>query len=283
MKQLQKIAGLSVFLAACAVGSGSDSGPLEIQSGPGRISGTYVSGETRLRFSSTEVEGGVFDVVADLNGMTLSALVDRGHQVAEVDGFAASGADTQIVDADRALLRRFSGALDEQLGEQLGEQPDGEAPAAGMLLRIVSSWSQTPETVPLQRQVAGSESRGWTSLCSSKGSYVKATHDDNNYGRNSARTTSNGHLGLRSTKTEYYVGGRWVTTAQDHVANLYERGLCFGNCGAGCPSGTQTLTLDCHDHDQCVRNGHVLVSLYCDDEFVSASDDEFFAPRCSGT
>jgi hypothetical protein len=275
MKKLQRLVGLSLFLAACATGSDGSSTPLQIQSDKTHVTGTYTQGDARVRFSSTEVEGGVFDVVIDVNGMTLSALIDRNHQVAEVDGFAGTGGDTQILDADRALLGRLGTALDEQL--------DGEQPAAGMLLRLVSNWSQTPTTVPLQRQVAGSENRGWTSLCSSKGSYVKATHDDNNYARNAARSTSNGHVGLRSSTTEYYVSGRWITTTQNHVAGLYERGNCFGNCGAGCPGGTQTLTLDCHDHDQCVRNGHALASAYCDDEFVSASDDEFFAPRCSGT
>ena len=250
MKKLQKVAGLSLFLAACAVDSESSTGPVELRADAGRVSGAYQQGDAKVRFSSTEVTSGVFDVVVDVNGMTLSALVDRNHQVAEVDGFAAAGSDTQIVDADRELLARLGAALDQQL--------DGEQPAASILLRVVSSWSQTPDTVPLQRQIAGSENRGWTSLCSSKGSYVKATHDDNNYRNNDARSTSNGHVGLRSSATEYYVGGRWTTTSQNHVAGLYERGLCFGNCGPGCPGSVQTLTLDCHDHDQCVRNGHAL-------------------------
>lgn len=279
MKRLKGIASLGLLLAACAGNSDGEAGPVELRTEPRGITGTYKTEEGAVRFSSTEVDPGVFDVVVDLNGMVLSALVDRDHQVAEIDGFAASGSDTQIVEADRELLRRLGTALDGQLGAD----GDSERPAGSILLRILSNWSQTPDTVPLQRQVAGSENRGWTSLCSSKGSYVKATHDDNNYGRNNARSTSNGHVGLRSSSTEYYVGGKWITTGQNHVANLYERGLCFGNCGPGCPGGVQTLTLDCHDHDQCVRNGHALASAYCDDEFVSASDDELFAPRCSGT
>ncbi len=275
MKRSWTAASVGLLLMACGVANQESPGTLAVKSDAGRIAGTYRSGDDQVKFSSTETEPGVFDVVLDFHGMTLSALIDRNHQVAEADGFAASGGETQLVDADREVLSGLVKALDEQV--------DTEAEAAAMLSRLVSNWSQQPETVPLQRQVATSENRGWTSLCSSKGLYITATHDDNNYGKNNARSTSYGHVGLRSSSTEYYVGGSWIKTGQDHVALLYERGNCYGNCGASCPSGNQTLTVDCHNHDQCVRNGHALASLYCDDEFTSASDDEFFAPRCSGT
>lgn len=276
MKWSMMVAGMSLLSVACSVGPEGGPGTLEIQANPSSIKGTYGLGDEQVKFSSAEVEPGVFDVVVDLHGLTLSALVDANHQVAEADGFANSGADTQIVDADRSTLRGLVGALDEQLDIE-------HSATASILSRLASNWSQMPDTVPLQRQVASSENRGWTSLCSSKGTYISATHDDNNYGKNNPRSTSYGHVGLRSATTEYYVGGRWITTTQDHVSLLYERGNCYGNCGASCPSGNQTLTVDCHNHDQCVRNGHALASLYCDDEFTSASDDEFFAPRCSGT
>lgn len=270
------VASLGLFLVACGTGPADSASALVVQSDASRIHGTYGRGDEQVRFSSTETEPGVFDVVIDVHGMTLSALIDRNHQVAEADGFASNGGDTQLVDADREVLRGFVQALDEQVDAE-------QAAPASLLSRLASNWSQQPDTVPLQRQVATSENRGWTSLCSSKGTYVTATHDDNNFGKNNPRSTSYGHVGLRSSSTEYYVGGRWITTTQDHVSLLYERGSCYGNCGAGCPSGNQTLTVDCHNHDQCVRNGHALASVYCDDEFTSASDDEFFAPRCSGT
>lgn len=276
MKRSWTVASVGLLLVACGVSNQESPATLALKSDSGRIAGTYQRGDEQVKFSSTQTEPGVFDVVIDVHGMTLSALIDRNHQVAEADGFAQSGDDTQLVDADREVLGELVKALDEQVDTE-------QQPAASMLSRLASNWSQQPETVPLQRQVATSENRGWTSLCSSKGSYITATHDDNNYGKNNSRSTSYGHVGLRSSSTEYYVGGRWITTTQDHVALLYERGSCYGNCGAGCPSGNQTLTVDCHNHDQCVRNGHALASLYCDDEFTSASDDEFFAPRCSGT
>jgi hypothetical protein len=276
MKRSLMVAGMSVLLGACATGTDNAPGALDVQSTASGLKGTYIAGGSTVKFSSTEVRPDVYDVTVDLNGVTLGALIDRNRQVAEVDGFAGTGADTQIVDADRQVLGRFAAALDEQLDTE-------HVATASILSRLASNWSQTPDTVPLQRQVAGSENRGWTSLCGSYRTYVTATHDDNNYSRYSPRSTSYADVGLRSSSTQYYVNGVWTTTTQNHVAYLYERGQCYGNCGAGCPSSAQTLTRDCHDHDQCVRNGHALASLYCDDEFVSASDDELFAPRCSGT
>ena len=275
MKRSLMVAGMSVLLGACSGGT-SATGALDVQSTASSLKGTYNVDGSTVKFSSTELKPGVYDVTVDLNGATLGALVDEGRQVAEADGFAGTGADTQLVEADRQVLSRFVGALDEQLDIE-------HVATASILSRLASNWSQTPDTVPLQRQIAGGENRGWTSLCGSYRTYVTATHDDNNYGRNNPRSTSYADVGLRSSSTQYYVNGAWITTTQNHVANLYERGQCYGNCGAGCPSGVQTLTRDCHDHDQCVRNGHALASLYCDDEFVSASDDELFATRCSGT
>ncbi|HEX2569872.1 MAG TPA: hypothetical protein VH877_09985 [Polyangia bacterium] len=267
---------MSVLLGACATGTDNAPGALDVQSSTSGLKGTYTLGKSKLKFSSTEVGRGVYDVVVDINGATLSALVDQTRRVAEVDGFAGNGADTQLVDADRELLNKFVGAINEQVGSD-------RADAASTLSRVASNWSQTPETVPLQRQVAGEENRDWTSICAYYYYYVDATHDDNNYNDFSPYSTSHAHVGYRSASTYYYVNGSWITTTQNHVPLLYEYGNCYGNCGAGCPSGAQTLTLDCHDHDQCVRNGHAIASLYCDDEFTSASDDEFFAPTCSGT
>lgn len=277
MKRSMMIVGVCSLLAACGSegGNGQVAGTLKVQSSAAGIQGSYSQGDSSLTFNSRQVEAGVFDVVVNLHGMTLSAVVDQKAQLAEVDGFAKGGSDTQIVDADRSLLGDFNRALAAKLDTDKSD-------AAGTLFRVSSNWSQTSDTVPLQRQVAGSENRGWTSICGYYSQYVTATHDDNNYGTFAPNSTSYAHVGYRSASTYYYIG-YWTTAVQDHKAYLYEYGNCYGNCGAGCPSGNQTLTLDCHDHDQCVRNGHAIASLWCDDEFVSASDDEFFAPRCSGT
>lgn len=268
----------AALLAACGEdGDATDqAGVLEVETVEHGLHGTFTLGETDLRFASREVEPGVVDVVVNVRGLDLTALVDTAKRVAEIDGFSADGADTQIVAEDRELLGAFVAALADEV--------DAEGSlAAETLRRVSSSWSQTPDTVLLQRTVAGEENRGYTSICGYYGQYLMATHDDWDYPAFSAKTTSYAHVGHRSASTYYWVNGAWTTATQDHKAYLYEYGQCYGNCGAGCPSGAQTITIDCLDHDQCVRNGHAIASLWCDDEFASASDDEFFAPDCSGT
>lgn len=269
--------GLGLALSGCAMEASNEAQGLDVDATEARIQGSYHQGDSTLQFHSIEVEPQVFDVVVDVNGMTLAAIVDRSSQVAEVDGFAADGADTQMRDTDRLVLGSFVQAVGEQLDVETHA-------AAAVLYRVASNWSQTPDSLPLQRQVAGSENRDYVSLCSYYKSYVNATHDGNVCNAFDAKCTSAGYVGLRwDGRTHYLINGVWTTTVPDHKPNLFEAGDCFGNCGASCPSGNQTLSLDCHDHDQCVRNGHFIASFYCNDEFASASDDEFFAPTCGGT
>lgn len=267
---------LVLSMAACTGGESPEA--LTVTATGQAVQGTFRSGGESLTFKSTEVEPQVFDIVVEVNGMTLSALIDGNRQVAEMDGFAGTGEDTQILDADRALLGGLFRALDTD-----GQLNTGEVTAASLLRRVASHWSETPDTVPLQRQVAGSQDRDWTSLCAYYGKYVNATHDDGTYARNAPNSTSSAKVGTRTASTYYYVNKKWTKTVQDHQPNMSEYGECYGNCGYGCPTGNQTLTLDCHDHDQCTRNGHLLASLYCDDEFTDAIDDKLFAPTCSGT
>lgn len=277
MKRLAIAMGLGFACTACAMDTAEQTGVFEVDSTEAQIQGTYSQGDATLRFHSTEVEPRVFDVVVDVNGMTLAAIVDQNLQVAEVDGFAADGTDTQMRETDRQALEGLVGHLDTHL------DIEGHA-AAAVLYRAASNWSQSPDALPLQRQVAGSENRDYVSLCGYYQQWLDATHDGNRCNYFDPNCTSTGLVGYRwDNRTHYLINGNWTTTVPDHVPNLYEAGDCFGNCGAGCPSGNQTLSLDCHDHDQCVRNGHAIASFYCNDEFASASDDEFFAPTCSGT
>ena len=112
--------------------------------------------------------------------------------------------------------------------------------ASAMLYRVVSNWSQATETVPMQRQVAGSEQRSWTSLCSSFGNkYVKATHNCNLYARNAANSTSSAKVGTRTASTYYYVGGRWTTTTPNHGANLSGTGPASATVAPAVPRETR--------------------------------------------
>lgn len=280
------VLGAALGLAACstAVPTGEEAG-FEVQSSAASVSGTFTMDDSVVTFSSTEITADEFDVVVELNGMTLTALVNRGGQVAEVDGFASGagagerpkGADTQIIDPDRAALDAFVRALADEIDTE-------EFAAGAVLYRVASNWSQTPDTMPLQRAVAGSDNRAFVSICGNFRQFLEATHDDNNCSAFQSTCTSIAEVGNRVSPTFSFINGVWTTTVPNHLPRVVQTGDCYGNCGASCPgSNPQTLTLDCHDHDQCVRNGHFIASLFCNDEFASASDDEFFAPRCSGT
>lgn len=279
------VLGAALGLTACSTAMPSSQDGFEVQTSASSVSGTFAVDDSVVSFSSTEVTANEFDVVVELNGMTLTAIVNRAGQVAEVDGFAAGGsvaerpkgAETQIIDPDRAALDAFVRALADEIDTD-------EFAAGAVLYRVASNWSQTPDTMPLQRQVAGSENRDFVSICGNFGQFLEATHDDNNCGFFDPACTSIAQVGNRISPTHSLINGQWVTTTPNHLPRVVQTGDCYGNCGASCPGNNpQTLTLDCHDHDQCVRNGHFIASIFCNDEFASASDDEFFAPRCTGT
>jgi hypothetical protein len=279
------VLGAALGLTACSTAIPSSQDSFDVQTSTSSLSGTFAMDDSVVTFSSTEVAADEFDVVVELNGMTLTAIVNRAGQVAEVDGFAVGGgvaerpkgADTQIIDPDRAALAAFVNALAVEVDTD-------EFAAGAVLYRVASNWSQTPDTMPLQRQVAGSENRAFVSICGNFGQFLEATHDDNNCSAFQATCTSVAQVGNRLSPTHSFINNQWVTTTPNHLPRVVQTGDCYGNCGASCPGNNpQTLTLDCHDHDQCVRNGHFIASVFCNDEFASASDDEFFAPRCSGT
>jgi hypothetical protein len=265
---------------------------LVLNEGAGEVSGHFNQEGAEARFSSREVEPGVYRIEVDVNGMTLSGLVDPANGVSAMDGFAAgNGDDTQMGDEDRAVLAKVYAALNARL-----PAGDAAAPEAMYLRRAVSLWSQHPTTVAMQRTVMGEQGRGYTMLCSyakcggSYGGtcagvynwYSYAKHDCNKGGFEATVNQQIAQLGNHTTCSgdEYYMsGGVWKCGEPDHWSRPKVIGNCFGRCGGGCGGDTQ-YTLDATNHDGCVRNGHMLASGYCDDQFASASDDEMFAGNC---
>jgi len=260
---------------------------LVLESAPGQLSGRF----NATTLSSREVEPGVYRVEVRLQGMTLTGLMDVANGVSTLDGFAEeTGADTQMLDGDREELQAVYAALNAQL-------PSGKdaAPEAMYLRRVVGLWAQHPTTVELQRTVMGEQGRGYTMLCSyakcggyytgscsSYNWYSYAKHDCNKGGFENGVNQQIAQLGNHYTCSgdEYYMSnGSWVCGEPDHWYRPKVVGNCFGRCGGGCGGDTQ-YTLDATNHDGCVRNGHMLASGYCDDQFTSASDDEMFAPNC---
>ncbi|PTL83328.1 hypothetical protein [Vitiosangium sp. GDMCC 1.1324] len=265
---------------------------LELTQEAGGVSGRFTQEGVEARFSSKQVEQGVYRVEVRQNGMTLTGLVDAVNGVSSLDGFAEeSGQGTQMLDGDRALLSGLYAALNEQL-------PAGDAATAEAkyLRRAVGLWAQHPTTVELQRTVMGEQGRGYTMLCSyakCNGSwtgscggvynwYSYAKHDCQHGGFDATINQQIAQLGDHTTCSgdEYYLSGStWLCGEPDHWSRPKVMGICFGRCGGGCGGDTQ-YTLDATNHDGCVRNGHALASAYCDDQFASASDDELYAPNC---
>jgi hypothetical protein len=292
----------ALCLAACGGGAGrpddaaappgnersqDSAGVLDLKATAQGVEGTYASGDDRISFQSAAVDGDI-DLQVTLNGLVLDALLRPADGVSSLDGFAeANGASTQLVDQDRALLSGFYRALNRVSKGELG--------AAGVSLRrAVGLWAEHPTTVDLKRVVMGDQGRGytmlcsyakcggaWTGTCSSYNWYSYAKHDCDHGGFSVVNNQQIAQLGDHSSCSgdEWYWNNAWVCGEPDHWARPYVIGNCFGRCGAGCGGDTQ-YTLDATNHDGCVRNGHALTSLYCDDQFTAASDDELFAPDC---
>jgi hypothetical protein len=270
----------------------TQSGQLALTQEEDGVRGTFERDEARVLFQAHAVETGVYEVEVRLQGMTLHGLLDPANGISALDGFTTeTGTDTQLLDGDRALLSGLYDALNAQLpaGAQAGEP-------SRYLRRAVGLWAQHPSSVELSREVMGEEGRGYTMLCSyarCNGSntgtcsgnynwYSYAKHDCNQGGFSYERNQQIAQLGdhYSCSGDEYYLSGStWVCGEPDHWYRPKVVGNCFGRCGGGCGGDTQ-YTLDATNHDGCVRNGHALASLYCDDQFTSASDDELFAPDC---
>lgn len=301
---MRKILGTvaAVVMLSCGSTSGKPSAPSEAPTEeltltvePGLTQGRFQAGAgegSEVLFSSRQVEEGVFRIEVRFNGLALSGLLEPEHGVSALDGFAeANGLDTAMTDEDRAVLSALSTALNARL-------PFGDAatPEAKYLRRSVSLWAQHPNSVQMQREVIGEQGRGYTMLCSyakcngsftgncggSYNWYSYAKHDCNKGGFSYERNQQIAQLGDHTSCSgdEYYLSnGTWVCGEPDHWYRPKVIGNCFGRCGGGCGGDTQ-YTLDATNHDGCVRNGHMLASGYCDDQFTSASDDELFAPNC---
>ncbi|AKQ70524.1 putative lipoprotein [Myxococcus hansupus] len=265
---------------------------LALSSAPRETRGTFVHEGEAVRFSSQEVEPGVFRIEVRLRGLTLTGLMEPLQGISTLDGFAdANGADVQVEGMDRTLLIALYRALNAKL-----PAGDDAAPQARYLRRAVGVWSQFPDSVALQRAVMGEKGRGYTMLCSyarcngrNTGScegiynwYAYAAHDCDRGGFDWPGNQQLAQLGdhYRCNGDEYFLaGGVWQCGSPNHWHRPKVVGNCFGRCGPECGGDTQ-YTRDATSHDSCVRNGHMLVSGWCNDQFVAAIDDELFAPNC---
>ena len=283
-KFLALAVGIGAIASGCAVNSstpepgktGETAEKLEMVRTEKKISGTYVSelGE-KVMFEAVAQDKDVYEVDLKLRGLTLDATIAYSDHTTTMDGFSSdNGRDTQILGDDQKLILQFSKAINATLASTKEHQDR----IADMLGASTSVWGETPPSVKLNRRVMGDEGRGWTSICGSIGGTYGASHDCWNGGWWSGQNSQNAYVGYNTGST-YYWRGYWSTSSYDHAGWPYEYGNCFGQCGAGC-GNAQRYTVDCHNHDGCVRNGHWVGSPYCDDEFSSASDDYYYATNC---
>lgn len=275
----KQLAGcLCLVLSICACVETEDSPEIEpglhLDGDAAQVSGTFSEREHELRFW-TEVSGTNFDIRVELNGMTLT--VHHAEGTLRYDGYASeSGATTQMTDNDRSALLALSNALDE-----LG--PEVSAPVA-RLRSFASVWSEFPSTMELAG-TTNTSFRAYASICEYVNNWVDATHDDGDYERWDDRTTFYAWVSMHEEGpcedgTWFWKDGAWSCYEPDHdPAVEYAYGACFGRCGASCGSSSQ-FTYDCLDHDACVRFGHTIAGLWCDDEFATTTDDWVDAPNC---
>lgn len=250
---------------------------LTLEDGEKAVSGSFADDEHELRFHSEVFEAGAFEIEIQVNGMTITAQMDRDGMITH-DGYAShSGEPTQMTDADREALAALSEALDE-----LG--PEVAAPVQ-RLRGFADLWSEFPSTKDMLGQV-NAGFRSYTSICNLQNTYQSVTHDDWDYDRWDDATTYKAYIGMQAggpcdDGTWFWTGSEWSCYEPDHSTSVeYAYGNCFGRCGGGCGSDSQ-LTWDCADHDSCVRFGHSIASLWCDDEFSSTVDDWASAPNCN--
>lgn len=278
-------------LVGCAGGSDgaiATSRGLVIEEQGDEVHGTWTHEGSEIEFHTQMLTESILDMEITIDGMTVTYLADFENATAEFDGFGTeSGADTQMLDTDRALML----ALSQEL-EELG--PDVSM-GISKLRAFANVWAEFPSTLDMQghppvepgyrhREDRWYEPWNGVQICDHLNTYVSATHDDWDYGRGHDATTMYGYVSWHSAfscndGTNFYNNG-WSCYEPDHDTNVeYGYGNCFGRCGAGCGS-SGTFTIQCLDHDECVRTGHTTASLWCDDEFVGTTDDYAFAPNC---
>lgn len=257
---------------------------------PTEVVGTFTFEGQVAKFTSLQLEEGVYEITFELRGMTLYALIDQKNNVAALDGFAsANGADTQILDEDREMLLSLYQAINDALPKDV---PD----IALLLRRATGLWAEHPTSLDSTGLIMGEQQRGHTMLCDYAwcGSYTGectewrwyayATHDDLWYDNDDPEAQQIVQIGdhYSCDGDQFFYdpsSGQWVCGEPDHWKQPYVVGNCYGRVGPGCGGDTH-YTRDAADHDGCVRNGHMIASVWCNDEFLRAADDELFAPNC---
>lgn len=207
------------------------------------VVGTFTTAHGDVSFRSTANADGAH-VEFERAGRVLATDVDFAKFT--IDLTAPEGAE--ITKEDRFVLRALSTVLEEGA-------IDRGTRASDQLVRQSILWGAHPEGKVVTKHVQADPKRSWTTLCSagacsSAANYRTFCHDG--YGCDTCNS-------LRFGKYE-------------------SNNPCRSRCGPSCISvGTSAWTVDCGRHDRCEQHHS---SVWCQDEWNSASDDFTFAGNC---
>lgn len=280
----------------------SATGTLQSAKSTTEMSGTYTSSASdTATFRSVDKGNKLVDVSVDLHGMTLKATIDFTNKTASFSGYAtATTTATTLRAEDNTLLASFSKKLQSTFNEATATL------AEKALVKAAGVWEEWPTDSSLSQTITADAFASIYTMCAqaqcpvrnSSGALVMsytgpcaqwnwtgfAEHDCNqcNFGDpNCQQIVQLGDHHRCNGDEWYWTGSSWACGEPNHWIQPYVTGNCFGRCGGGCGFGwPRQYTLNCMDHDGCVRNGHSLLSWWCNDQFVAAIDDQLFAPNC---
>ncbi|TNE91744.1 MAG: hypothetical protein EP330_04210 [Deltaproteobacteria bacterium] len=283
-------------LTACAPNGELVQGPdemgpdLVLRQGDGNLTGLYTGEQGSVWFQSRFLTDDVLDMTVELNGLTLTQVLDLDNGVAEYDGFTShDGTETMMSLDDRALLKAFTARLDGVVGEELSDE-------LVQVRRYASHWVEVPAGMDMRYQALTNIEHSM-SACAYVNDWARGTHDgwfEDNWDDDttldgiylSMHGACAGSGGLDEQATLWWVNGAWscLGSEPDHSTSVeYAYGDCFGRCGGGCGSDT-VFTWSCVDHDVCNRFGHSWSASippgHCSDEFAAAGIELATEPNC---
>lgn len=220
--------------------------------GPNHMSGSAELGEFHVRFESTSTEQLVGHVLFEFD----HGAVAYGLSVPDND-FWSDGQGIALRDGDVLLMR----GLTDALAAEMGNDPDSLGFAEMLLASMTAYMSEAPVgyTIP-------SHTKPITSTAD--GTVLYSLNDD----------------GIRCAKrySWYWASWSWAGYSATQPVQVNENGSCIGKCG-DCGFGIgQSWTLDCLEHDWCIRDaasknlpvvGESPFDSYCGDEWQEAEDD----------
>ena len=272
-----------------------------------KVRGTFDFRGVQLKFE-TELVGDGREATFELRGMVLTFTADAKLGAFDVDGFTrADGLDTSMTNEDRLVIRAF----DKALGQALADKR--ELAAVDLLVRTSTIWGDYSDSLPLKRTFHGRLDQNnvgsGNDICSQVNKpgngtivapkYSRGTHDcdsgagdcSNWWGCDGGEDNASAdnifmsmHPAGPCSDTTWFgnTADGHSCYEPDHPSDReYAYGDCFGRCGGGCGSGT-VFSAACRDHDLCVRFGHAMASLWCDDDLVNAAWDAAWMGNCGG-